>query len=79
MQFTFARISALIHSLFYCASWLNSVLFWVLKAAYGLLATLDSIGYRIYSLDDIINQNLGKISLRKGRVNVLTFKQAPSA
>ena len=61
------------------ASWLNSVLFWVLKAVYGLLATLDSIGYHIYSLDDIINQKLGKISLRKGRVNVLTFKQAPNA
>ena len=26
------------------ASWLHSILFWVLKAVYGLLATLDSVG-----------------------------------
>ena len=31
------------------ASWLISALFWVLKAVYGFLATLYSIGYHIYS------------------------------
>ena len=31
------------------ASWLDSILFWVLKAVHGLLATLDSIGHDIYS------------------------------
>ena len=31
------------------ASWLDSVLFCVLKAVHGLLATLDSIGHHNYS------------------------------
>ena len=48
------------------ASWLNSVLFWILKAVYGLLATPDSICYHNYSYYDIKNQNQAKKSFRNG-------------
>ena len=44
------------------ASWLNSVLFWILKAVYGLLATPDSICYHNYSYYDIRNQKQAKES-----------------
>ena len=46
------------------ASWLNSVLFWILKAVYGILATPDSICYHNYSYYDIRNQKQAKESSR---------------
>ena len=48
------------------ASWLNSVLFWILKTVYGLLAMPDSICYHNYSYYDIKNQNQAKKSFRNG-------------
>ena len=48
------------------ASWLQSVLFWILKAVYGLLATPDSICYHNYSYYDIRNQKQAKESSRNG-------------
>ena len=48
------------------ANWLNSISFWVLKAVYGLLVTLDSVGYHIYSYYDIRNQKQAKESFRNG-------------
>ena len=48
------------------ASWLNSVLFWILKAVYGLLATPDSICYHNYSYYDIRNLKQAKESSRNG-------------
>ena len=44
----------------YGAIWLNGILFRVLKAVYSLLATLDSVGYHIYSYHDVRNQKLAK-------------------
>ena len=45
------------------ASWLISILFGVLKAVYGFLATLDSVGYNIYYYYDIRNKKLVKKAL----------------
>ena len=47
------------------AGWLNTILFCVLKAVYGLLATSDSIWYQIYSYHDIGNQRMAKQALEK--------------
>ena len=48
------------------ASWLNSVLFWILKAVYGLLAMPGSICYHNYSYYVIRNQKQAKESSRNG-------------
>ena len=58
------------------ASWLNTILFCVLKAVYGLLAKLDSVGYHIYSYYDIRNQKQAKGSSRNGCESVEIFEKS---
>ena len=48
------------------ANWLNIIFLGVLKAVYGLLAKLDSVGYHIYSYYDIRNQKQAKESSKNG-------------
>ena len=58
------------------ANWLNIIFLGVLKAVYGLLAKLDSVGYHIYSYYDIRNQKQAKGSSRNGCESVEIFEKS---